>query len=427
MKIGRSEELRDAKFLLRPPINTTRREALINFLISLQSPEDGGFRWRLGGHEGSATCSYEVLTSLYYLNATDRINEKFFMYFVEKTWVEWTYNNKPMGGFTGFVVEDWNFEKSFIAIYDTASILSCLYYIGKLDEFIDQDKKERIINFILSLYDEETGEFYEGYFEGYLNEIKTPQNAWSAVLTLYLLNALDRIDADTVARGIMRYYVCYNDTYGVFEDEFSWQWATMKSIRVLALLGKLDLVPRDKILNTMEFVYDNSTGGTVDNNLGTMLMLLSVLYNFNALDIIKRNKTVSWILSFQNPFKYGGFAFPGKEENSATCWCAVESLYYLNALGALDQPFQISYAPPGPPKGPPPESSDQNDSSETEDNEPSSNEETPTPSPPNPEDPYGFVFGLIAIVGFALLIIGIIKIIEANWRRLRRLVKKLSV
>ncbi len=412
--------------LPRPWYNTTRKEAVIKFILSLQSHVDGGFRWMNPWNTkegGNTPSSYEALTVLDILNATHLINEEFFMYFVDHLWVEWTYKGTPMGAFNPFIIDNWDFEHSHISTSDTREMLACLKYLGKLDEFIDEEKRARIINFVMSLYDEKTGKFYIGYDEGYLNEIMGITEIWSAVYILYILDALDLIDKDRVAQAVMSFYVCYNDTYGVFESEFGWNVQTRVAIKTLYLLNRLYLVPRDKLINSMKLVYDNTTGGTIDNNPGTLETVLTVLYYLNVLDIINRSMTIDWVLGFQNPFKYGAFAFPGRDPDTTTNKYCVMDLHYINATDVLDTPYKVRDLPPPPPTGPPPESGNGNNNGEGDHTDNGSQSGSNPSNPFVGSDSMGFVFGITLLLGISLTIVMVLKIIEANWRKIRKLMK----
>ena len=420
VETSKNKRPRDVMPLPRPWYNTTRREAVIGFLISLQSPLDGGFRWSdpYTNDDGGTGASYEALRTLYLLNATDRINEPFFMYFVNHLWVEWTYKGTPMGGFLPFIMNNWDFKNGHISIMDTDEVLNCLSYLGRLNDVIDNDKRTKIINYVLSLYDNETGKFYIGYDGGFLNEIEDLVEIWSAVDILYLLDALDLIDKNKVAQAIMSFYVCYNDTYGVFEDEWGWNVQTEVAIKSLYLLKRLYLVPREKLINSIKLVYDNTTGGTIDHNPGTLETVLTVLYYLNALGIVNRSKTIDWVLDFQDPFHFGAFAFPGSDPDTTTNLYCVTDLYYLNATDVLDEPYKVRDLPPPPPSGPPPSSGNENEGNSNSGSSSGGSNNQSTVS-----DAYGFVFGLILIIGFALLIAMFVKIVEINWRRIRKILR----
>ncbi len=404
-------------------INTTREKALIDFLLALQSANNGGFRENLKGSDdgGDAVSSYEVIRALYLLNSSGMMNMQLFMHYVEDSWVEWEQDGVPMGGFLLFPISDWDSKNPSVEMTVTSDLLAALWYLGKFNEFIDNDRRDRIINFIVSLYDEETGEFYVGYDDGQINSITGTPEIWRAVRALYMLNALDLIDANKVSQGIMKYYKTYNETYGVFEDEFGWVKQTKDAIKALYLLGKLDVVPVDKVVNAMKLVYDNSTGGTTDNNLDTMDTVLTVLYLLNKTSLINRNETIKWILAWQNSYKYGGFSFPINDDpNSYSSLCAIEELYYINALSALKEGFIVKLSPSPPPSnsapnepppiGNPPDTGSNNDNS----NNPPSNQNF---------DNYGFILGILIILGIVMIIASVIKLVEKNWKHVRRLIR----
>ncbi len=238
--------------------------------------------------------------------------------------------------------------KVLVYLGDTWDAIETLNVIGRLSD-LNSSVKNSIINWVLSMYDNETGDFM-GTYDPTHNKIEHSPfslSFLSGVRILQLLGALNKIDKNKIIRRIYRRF--YHD--GHFGDIFDNVVENYYVIYCLKILGGLNESVAYKDSLWLKNMINPVTGLESSGNLaitGGIVISLGLLGHLNLLPV---NKTVESILSLQGHL-YGGFLnLPKKSDgldNYLDMWDThdvIQSLFLLNASSRLEEPFYVEKIP----------------------------------------------------------------------------------
>ena len=169
-------------------VDSINREALIDWVMSLYRWEDGGFNDCNGEYSGALWDAAEGLVTLYYLGELDRIDREKTVDYVMRFY-------RVDGERAGFV---WGLSLGADGISFSAAMwgLILLDWLGG-DGRVD---REKIVNFVMEYYDEESGAFYHTVGG---NPVTTLTDTYVCLGVLKSCNALGRVNATRTTEYIL--------------------------------------------------------------------------------------------------------------------------------------------------------------------------------------------------------------------------------
>lgn len=310
--------------------NTTRKQAIIDFVAALQM-KDGGFVSDLiAPEEEEDTCiTMDAVYVLAHLNALDAVDKEAIINYVARCQTD-------DGGFIGTL---WWPEETEPDIVDAEVAAYILYQLNAFDK-IDRDA---LLNWILKCYNEDGGFGCEpGEPSSFIHTIE-------GVSALFWLGELNKIDREKTINFILSYY----EEDGSFSGFFSSDVDTFHAVLALLRLGALNRIDREKTINFYMSYYDEEEqlfkleiGAPLPVNHYPVIVL-SLLGGLNRINV---SRMVDLILSCQSPW-YGGFAtspediYEEEEVDVDPTRVAVEMLEALDALDVLNDNFTVKYKP----------------------------------------------------------------------------------
>ncbi|MHA1582481.1 MAG: prenyltransferase/squalene oxidase repeat-containing protein [Candidatus Baldrarchaeia archaeon] len=323
------------------PHNTTRKQAIIDFVAALQM-KDGGFVEWLTESEGaedliSVKLAVKVLSKL---NALNAVNADKIIDFVAKSQCE-------DGAFT---ISPRHVGKRESDNVDT----SCAAYILYLLNGYDKVDRDAMLNWVLKCYREFDTPYgkYAVFYDDPSQESGGSIDIVYGILTLYWMGELGRVDRDALANALLSYY----EEDGTFSGGFLPYETTRRCLEALLYLGALDKFDEEKRERTINYYmsFYNADKGYFDPGVGAPLANahspVFVLSLLGGLDRINRSKMIDLVLSCQSPW-YGGFApslddiFDESEVSVSSTLGALEILEALDALDVLEENFTVMYRP----------------------------------------------------------------------------------
>jgi len=322
------------------PHNTTRKQAIIDFVAALQM-KDGGFVAWLTESEGAedlirVELAVKVLSKLNALNAvnTDKIID-----FVAKSQCE-------DGAFT---ISPRHVGKRESDNVDT----SCAAYILYMLNGYDRVDRDAMLNWILKCYREFDTPYgkYAVFYDDPSQESGGSIDIVYGVLTLYWMGELGRVDRDALANALLSYYEEDGTFSGGFLPYATTYWC-LKALLYLGALNKFDEEKRERTINYYMSFYNADKGyfEAGGDPLADSPHAIQVLSLLGGLDRINRSKMIDLVLSCQSPW-YGGFAsspeeiYDESEVHLSSTLGALEILEALDALDVLEENFTVMYRP----------------------------------------------------------------------------------
>ena len=323
------------------PHNTTRKQAIIDFVAALQM-KDGGFVAWLTESEGAEDLITVELAvkALSKLNALNAVNTDKIIDFVAKSQCE--------NG--GFVVRPRNVGKDEPKIIDIECAAYILYVLNGYDK-VDRDA---MLNWVLKCYREFDTPYgkYAVFYDDPSQESGWALDIVWGIFTLYWMGELGRVDRDALANALLSYYEEDGTFGGGFLPYETTYWC-LKALLYLGALDKFDEEKRERTINYYMSFY-NADKGYFDPGMGDPLANapspVFVLSLLGGLDRINKIKMIDLVLSCQSPW-YGGFAssperiYDESEVGLGSTLGALEILEALGALDVLEENFTVMYRP----------------------------------------------------------------------------------
>ena len=370
---------------------TTRRQALIDFLAELQMVE-GGFvttleQARASANVGDTAWAVGALKVLGGLPAVD--TEKIISFVADC--------QQPNGGFSS---DPWSTYASYTEL---GGAIETLYHLGALDA-IDQ---EAVIDWIMACYRPEDGGFDSR--PGVYSDLIWPVADDVAVLDW--LGALDRIDREKTIQYVLRFYREDEDGAWFTSTQTGQSRSlvgTSNGIPLLYRLGALNRINIPKVLNYLMSIYDPKTGVFL-TTIGQTRKGVLCLELLGRLDMINATLTTEYVLSCQSHL-HGSFVPRPIDVNNSNieatqcCYDGVEVLRMLGTLDALEEEFTVEEEPVW-----------------TGDDSPPTPYQPPPPPPPGPEFWAGV--GLVAVAGSVFVVVAGYGLTHRRRRR-KRIVKR---
>ncbi|KAF9523298.1 rab geranylgeranyltransferase [Crepidotus variabilis] len=222
------------------------------------------------------------------------------------------------------------------AIYWGFTALSMLNKPDALD-------REEMIEFVMSCWDEETGAFgAHPQHDGHL------LSTLSAIQILIMQDALDRLDVDRIVKFILSLQqpsgVFAGDAFGETDTRFLYC-----AVNALSLLGKLDLLDREKVVEYLQRCrnYDGGFGSvagaeshaaqgflimTFSSIVFTCVAALAILDRLDVVDV----DTLAWWLAERQLPNGGLNGRPEKLEDVCYSFWVLSAMSILNKVQWLD-------------------------------------------------------------------------------------------
>ncbi len=317
--------------------NVTRGEALRRYILAFHTGS-GGFKDDHFYPRASVTGTRFSVLALKLLGAlTPSIVDSVYNYILG------LYDDR---GF--FYGENSDAARVLVYIVDTWDAIETLHAIGKLDD-LDKAMKESIINWVLSMYDEEENVFMETYNPRENKIWHSPfiDSTLAGVRILQLFGALDKINKSKVIKAIYRRFY----QYGHFGDIFDSILENYYGVVALTILGGLNESVKSSDAKWLMSLVNPSTGIDASGNLADTAGIVITLSLLGHLDLLPVNKTVETIFSMQG-HKYGGFLClldkGDNLDNYLGTWSThdiLKSIFLLNASNRLSEPFYVEHTP----------------------------------------------------------------------------------
>ncbi len=319
---------------------TTRRQAVIDYLLALYKPEEGTFYWDLEDWPTDPRiCHYPTIFNVYYpycafecLNYTRDF--------------DWTNVTSFM---LGLINDESNYDvfgplnKSRVlcpSVYDYAFAVELYLKLGVVSE-LDVDA---IVDHIRQL------QTSSGGFLAYPDDEGTPflADTFGALRTLSLLNRTDDIDTSAALNYVIS---CYRgDGFSRFPYYYTVDYvSTVRGLLSLTYLGALDRISRSQVTAFISSRFENDTGCLEDGGLQNTHWAIWALTLVHGLDEINRTAVAEYVLECQSTW-HGAFMNdpdddPIYGEDIELAWEAVHTLQLMGCLDSLDREVSLVMYP----------------------------------------------------------------------------------
>jgi len=309
--------------------NTTRRQAVIDYLLALYKPEEGTFyaylrdwprdpRFRVYPDIFDVYDAFRVMRHLDYVEQFD--------------WSNCTKFLRSLANDESAYDTFGPLNSSRLAQCDviTCDVATDMFPGLGISDALDVDA---IVEYI---YRAQTpsGGFVVAVWED-REERPNLIGTQSALVALKRLNRLDAIDM----QGAIEYVLsCYDGVGFAYAPGFSAEvGATPLGLMCLDYLDAMDRIDRERLISFVLSHFDNASGCATDG--GTIVKTERIvwsLYLLDALDRIDQEAVVSWVLACQST-RHGGFrSDPDADDIDERLEYDRAALHILSMLGRLD-------------------------------------------------------------------------------------------
>ena len=180
----------------------------------------------------------------------------------------------------------------------------------------------------------------------------TSSSTWYTYMAVYALNAMHKLNEFDTTKILNYLMSCYNPKYGAFglysshDIDLAYTYC---AIRALKILGRLDLINRTKMIESIlkyeSYDYENGTSSFCESLTGTAIGL-EVLYILNALNMVNTTRYIRYVLGYQNHLN-GGFSFSHIDTRSfvIATYYAIHMLNRINRLDVMNESFTLDAIP----------------------------------------------------------------------------------